>query len=279
VAAVVEIQAATKWLIATLGAIAAVMVAGLSFAEFGSVDAGRQTAAVAGTLLAVGGVLWLLYQTLAVLVVEPVRLEDIGALPDGALDPTVIAPANTPNQLATEIPRLVAAAHTAYGQHLADIDNGRLRQAYKEAKNRADQWLHGGERAVARQRLAAVRGKFTSIRDLLFLKTLVILVGIGVAAWGLTGPTPKDVSIGVLTKTPTNVIVQFEKVDFDATTDPPAFASILGEPCVNSEVAHPAVALKVVGDTYTLAMVGSDSCPAQIVEVNSTQAKVALPPS
>lgn len=274
---VAQIQEAAKWLVATLGAIAAVMVAGLSFANLGNLTGERLGAAIAGTVAASVGVFWLLYETLRVLAVAPVTLADVGEKATDSLDATVISPAATPQELASGVSQRITQSHEAYARHLVNTSDAGLRNAYETAHAEAQLWLHAGRKAIDRVRLSQARNAFDQIRSWLWLKALLVLAGIGLAGWGLTGPESRDLTIGVVTRTPVNVLVDFEPVDF-AADDVAGYASQLGEECVNADAAHEAVAIGVSGDQFTIVLLESDECPAELITVNPATGKVALPP-
>ena len=277
-AAVAEIQAGAKWMVAALGAIAAILVAGVTLGDLGAVEGGRLVTTIAGVVVAAVAVMHLLHLTLDVLIAEPARLTDLGEADAAEFSSSLLAPASSLGDLENKINSYVQEAQLAYSAwaetSFTDADR---ETAFRAADGMALQWSKAGNRALSRLRLLNLQEDFKKFRDQVAVAGVFVLAGVTAAAWGLSGPHAEELSIASVVQTPTNIVVDFEDVDFSA--DIPDYAAIAGEPCVNANTAHEAVALAAEAQTYTLALVGSDECPAVVISVGVDEAQVALPKS
>jgi hypothetical protein len=275
---VTEIREAAKWLIATFGAIAAVIVAGLSLSDLGQVDAGslRFILTLVGLAAAAVGVIWTVLNAADVLVVEPVTLTDLSnlsAADSAAADATVLGPATSAGELATQVPVKYQAAQQSYERYLQAPGNDTL-TPYQVAENRAQVWGNAAASTALAVKHERVRSAFQNLRDWLWLKVVLVLAGVGAIAWGLGATETSDVKIGTVTASPTNVVVQFT----DDAANNQALVGALGADCVESSTAVSAVALAAQGQRYTLALTPTEKCKAAVVKVGPTLAKVGLPP-
>lgn len=195
-AAIAEIQGAAKWMVAALGGIAVVLVGGLTLGNLGELKDGRLAATVVGVAMAAVAIMYLLYLTLDVLVAEPIRLAQLEGQPATRYGATLLAPAATPDELAGEIPGLVAAAQEAYQTWAqSSFPEGSLKHAYYAALRQAEQWANAGKRAVSRERLLQVQAEFKRFRDSVGVMGVFVLGGVALAAWGLTGPKAETLMI------------------------------------------------------------------------------------
>jgi hypothetical protein len=276
-----EFRDAAKWFIGALGAIAAVVAAGLSLASLGSTEGWRLVGAGVGTITALAGIIVLLYQTLNVLIVEPVTLPALADLSPNdleGLDETITAPAADVQTLASETVVKVREAYVAYAALLESPNDPDRVRAWEAADRSAKLWVAGARRTMARLKYERVRRAFVAVKASLWLKIGLILGGIFLAAWGLNASEPAENRIDVVLEQPSEVLVQFEPVDFNSDRVP-EHAELLGEECVNSKLPHRAVALSATGTVYTIALLKSDECEAVVVSVGPEDAIVALPPS
>jgi hypothetical protein len=276
-AAIAEIKEGAKWMVAALGAIAVVLVGGITLGDLGAVEGTRFWGAVAGVIVAGLSIMHLLHLTIDVLIAEPVRLSELSNESAETFGASLLAPAETPADLVAKTPGFISAANLAYSEwaQTSFQDAGKAK-AFREADGMAQQWSGAARRAVSRLRLLRLQEDFKKFRDAVGLTGFLVLIGVMAVAWGLTGPHVEELSIGTVTQAATSVVVQFERVDFSSNSVPD-YAEAATEPCVNSGTAHSAVALAANGSNYTLALVESDVCPAVVIRVDTSQAQVALP--
>lgn len=273
-----QLQEAAKWIIATIGAVLAVLVAGLSFSSVGRLEDHWHWGAFSGTALALLGLFSLFMNTIAVLVVKPVTRADLSSLSvtdQTSIDTSFLSPASTAKDLVDQLPGKVEAAESAYQEYLDDPKELTKKLAYQKADREKDWWAQSSDRTIERVRLNRTRSAFDTIKCNLFWQLCLVLGGVCLAAFSLskTESDSSATSIGVVQRTPTSVLVQFNQ--------PPAeiFSKELGKDCVEAGEPHPATAIGIEGDSYTVVLTPSELCPNPlVVEIGPDDAKVALPP-
>ncbi len=202
-----RVREAAKWLVATLGAVAAVLVAGLQFSSIGSVPAGwRAAAAIAGAAIAILAVVALVGLLLDVLLPGEASI-DLLASCDA---PKELSTYITANPSALQGYATVQALATAYGNSLSATRKAMT--AYYNALDAAD----GNEddplvkQAELRARAADARSSYidgqvgyvTKLlaveelqhtfgwwrRTVALLAAAAVGAGIGLFAWGTNPP-------------------------------------------------------------------------------------------
>jgi len=76
-----RIRETAKWMVATFGAVAGVLVAGLQLSDIGGLEGSDRSIAVAGSMIAIGAVIAIIYITAAVLARGRVARSDLAAGP------------------------------------------------------------------------------------------------------------------------------------------------------------------------------------------------------
>lgn len=76
-----RIRETAKWMVATFGAVAGVLVAGLQLSDIGGLEGSDRNIAVAGSVIAIGAVIAIIYITAAVLARGRVARSDLAAGP------------------------------------------------------------------------------------------------------------------------------------------------------------------------------------------------------
>jgi Pentapeptide repeats (8 copies) len=201
-----QLRAAAKWLLASLGAVAAVLVAGLQLAAIGSVPSGtRFLVAVAGAGAALGAVVVLILIVLEVLLPSDVTVEEIaGDKEGGRLRGYIGSHPSMLNGFAN-VDQLLEA-HRAARQEAFDHWIA-LHAAEQEAKGRDDARVAQAEKAadaaeafaeyvgmivsyvITRLTMDGLLRRFDRKRKVLAVLLAVLVgVGVGVYAWGTNPP-------------------------------------------------------------------------------------------
>src|SRR5712691_1101304 len=206
-----QVRDAAKWLLATLGAVAAILVAGLQFKAIGSVPGGWRTAgAIGGAAIVIAGVAMLIWFLLAVMLPSTVTIADVadGRAPQlrkylgqnrdalqGYADPlrlyqVYLEAIERANSATLDYYETLRASGTEdsdeakSAQFRAQLENARL--AFIDAK------VGSVTKLLAVEQLRSRFGLWPRLA--VFLAAVAIGAGIGFFAWGTNAPKAKSAS-------------------------------------------------------------------------------------
>ncbi|GAB2619673.1 hypothetical protein [Pseudactinotalea suaedae] len=191
-----RIRESAKWLTASVGAVAAVLVAGTQLSSIGSLALGstRFWVVVVGGLLALAGVGAVLWSTIAALTAPAVGLHALtGAKPppgveDALADPYLLAGRADAAALAADYRDAIAARAQAFREHYADPDDQALRTAAQIADadvTHLDGLVGTLLDVTAYQALAQ---QWRRSRTTLVAGAAVAAIGISMVAWAANPP-------------------------------------------------------------------------------------------
>jgi hypothetical protein len=208
-----RVRAAAKWMLAALGAIGALVIAGIQFTAIGAVPGGwRAVAAIGGAAVAVLAVVVLVGLVLAVMLPGDVTLERLAAGKDRLLtkylqdNPSVLQGYATAEELRLAYQRALAASKQATERYFDRLRaagteaDPAVRKAQFESKL-ADDWLDylDGLATYVTKRLAVqqLRGRFGIWQRLAALVAAAAIgAGLGFYAWGTNPPKPATPAAG-----------------------------------------------------------------------------------
>jgi hypothetical protein len=201
-----QVRQAAKWLLAALGAVATVLVAGLQFASIGSVPSGwRTAAAIGGAATAIVGVVVLIGLVFQVLRPSTTSITDLaaGKAPRRvrkfvARNEWLLQGWPSAQALATDYQDALKASRQAMDAYQAEMKRLKTTKAPALGPFEGEAEATGARRAyIDRQigfitkqlALEQLRGRLSVGRQLVaFVAALAIGAGIGAYAWGTNAP-------------------------------------------------------------------------------------------
>jgi hypothetical protein len=254
-----RIRESAKWLIATFGAVGAILVAGLQLSQIGhlSGEGNRLGWAVLALAVALLGVVLAIGAASSVVMKSFVSLKSLSEAAPGSDekkpvegDIGLLGGYETVEGLKEAYDSAITSRRQAFEEYFKNTGD----TAKRDAAQAADQWAvllgQAQTHAVDRASFSLVRSAYRRARWLILLGALLAAAGIALFGWAAN--PPDTAAVPVVVHTPTEVIAHIDP------EDRPPLQAVLGSKCDLS--ALDAVAVGEQGETYHLASVQTENC-------------------